>query len=492
MLRRVLEVSGLSTDPHGDESAEGAGEQGTELAGEQTTMAFSPGFIDRWRGPVLTNGSLHDLADCIRNQGKYTAKKVITAWGPTDAGGWTADNIRRVCHEIPPNGLTIVRTITGSNDKGVNETERRGYKGYDPMHRDKPEADNAYLNPAEAETEIRPWWNAHHGIWVELGNEPNNEAWYNDWRYLNGDPRPETDVRRIRAKKYVEEWARRFTATLDYLRSKFPGASFISPGLQCRDESWKHLSQRGSAHWYLNCRSAFSRADKIGFHLFGAYDFYGRDPASWAVAIMEELTTHYPNHRWVCTEYGLHAETYNDNSNSPVYDATKGRTYAELVHFGRGESPWPWNVEAATYFHFDMRPRAEAFQPEYHIYDQAGDRNYRERVTSALAYDACLYAASNDSLQSIDRICSLVMQADGNLVLYGPSGSVWSSGTWHRGSHHVRMQSDGNLVIRDAANRPLWASNTQGNWNAVMVVKNSGKILIYTTRGKIVWSAGTP
>lgn len=447
-------------------------EQSTEGAGERTALAFSPGFIERWRGPVFTYGTLDSLEDCIRNQGKYNAKKVVTGWGPPD--GWTAGNILRVCHNMPPNiGLTIVRTITGSNDGGG------GYKGY-LANPGGPEAENAYLNPAKAEEEILPWWNAHHGIWVELGNEPNNQKWYEDWRSADA-------ARKSRAEAYVAEWGRRFTTSLNHLRSRFPGASFISPGLQCRDESWLPMSERGSAYWYRTCRSAFSPA-KIGFHLFGAHDFYGAPPrASWDVAIMEELSAYYPSNRWVCTEYGLHAEWYDDGS--PLYDAIKGRTYAELVHFGRGERPWPQNVEAATYFHFDTRPRGEAIQPEYHISDQAGDRNYRERVTSALAYDARLFVANDDSLQSIDGICSLVMQrVDGNLVLYGPGGALWSAGTSGRGAHHVRMQSDGNLVVYDTGNNALWASGTQGNPNAVMVVKNSGKILIYSTRGRIIWT----
>lgn len=439
-------------------------------------MARSPGFIPRWTGPVLTNGSLDSMADCIINQGGYNAKKVVTGWGPTE-GGWTADNIIRVCHHIPPNGLTIVRTITGSGDDRLDGV-LQGYKGYLADSRN-PEADSAYLSPTDAEREIRPWWNAHHGIWVELGNEPNNKAWYEDWW-------SDDFLRKKRATDYVAEWARRFTTTLDYLRSKFPGASFISPGLQCRDESWFPIWQRGSAYWYETCKSAFLRNDlKIGFHQFAPYDFFGT--GKWNTAVMEELTKYYPNHRWVCTEYGLHAKQYPDGR--PVYDAIKGRAYAAMVHFGQSETPWPWNVEAATYFHFAT---SGTDQPEYHIYDGAGDRNYRERVTSALAHDTCLYAASNDSLQSIDRISSLAMQADGNLVLYGPSGALWSSGTYGRGSHRVCMQSDGNLVIYDAADRDLWASDTDGNWNAIMVVKNNGKVIIYTSEGKIIWSVGTP
>jgi hypothetical protein len=56
----------------------------------------------------------------------------------------------------------------------------------------------------------------------------------------------------------------------------------------------------------------------------------------------------------------------------------------------------------------------------------------------------------------------LVMQHDGNLVLYsyGPSGRrvCWASGTNGRGGRFVEYQHDGNLVIYTADSRAVWAS----------------------------------
>jgi hypothetical protein len=58
----------------------------------------------------------------------------------------------------------------------------------------------------------------------------------------------------------------------------------------------------------------------------------------------------------------------------------------------------------------------------------------------------------------------LVLQTDGNLVWYQPGvngGMVaeWNSGTWGTGpSTYLVMQDDGNLVLYDLAGRPLWNS----------------------------------
>ncbi len=55
----------------------------------------------------------------------------------------------------------------------------------------------------------------------------------------------------------------------------------------------------------------------------------------------------------------------------------------------------------------------------------------------------------------------LLMQKDGNLVLYANDGSaLWDTGTYGRGGKRLAMQDDGNLVIYDEGGRAVWASGT--------------------------------
>jgi hypothetical protein len=56
----------------------------------------------------------------------------------------------------------------------------------------------------------------------------------------------------------------------------------------------------------------------------------------------------------------------------------------------------------------------------------------------------------------------LVMQRDGNLVAYRGSRAIWASNTDGRGGNRLAMQSDGNAVVYTAANRPVWATGTNG------------------------------
>lgn len=52
------------------------------------------------------------------------------------------------------------------------------------------------------------------------------------------------------------------------------------------------------------------------------------------------------------------------------------------------------------------------------------------------------------------------MQQDGNFVLYSNTGAQWASNTWNNPGSRLVMQDDRNLVIYDPNNRPIWATNT--------------------------------
>lgn len=55
---------------------------------------------------------------------------------------------------------------------------------------------------------------------------------------------------------------------------------------------------------------------------------------------------------------------------------------------------------------------------------------------------------------------SAVMQGDGNFAVYGRTSRVWATNTSGRTGAYLVLQDDGNLVLRSAAGRRLWTSNT--------------------------------
>ncbi|MFJ1752284.1 glycoside hydrolase domain-containing protein [Kitasatospora sp. NPDC088134] len=83
----------------------------------------------------------------------------------------------------------------------------------------------------------------------------------------------------------------------------------------------------------------------------------------------------------------------------------------------------------------------------------------------------------------------LVMQADGNLVLYRRSdgGVLWSSNTWGNPGAYAVMQPDGNLVVyragRSDPGGALWSTNTWGNSGAYALLQDDANFVIYRQNG---------
>ncbi|MFI8215807.1 hypothetical protein [Streptomyces sp. NPDC085932] len=95
------------------------------------------------------------------------------------------------------------------------------------------------------------------------------------------------------------------------------------------------------------------------------------------------------------------------------------------------------------------------------------------------------------------NLTRLVMQSDGNLVMYRlrDGKAIWATGTHGHPGAYAKMQTDGNLVIYDAYNRFLWNSNTVSP-GAFAVLQNDGNFVIYKVtggdgRGGALWSTRT-
>ncbi|TQF02668.1 hypothetical protein E6W39_10865 [Kitasatospora acidiphila] len=90
-------------------------------------------------------------------------------------------------------------------------------------------------------------------------------------------------------------------------------------------------------------------------------------------------------------------------------------------------------------------------------------------------------------LYSDDGNTELIMQSDGNLVLYttqdgwASSRVAWNSSTVGCGSRAV-MQTDGNFVVYSAGNGVCWASGTQNNYiSKGLTVENGGHMTIWAS-----------
>lgn len=98
----------------------------------------------------------------------------------------------------------------------------------------------------------------------------------------------------------------------------------------------------------------------------------------------------------------------------------------------------------------------------------------------------------NQFIRSIDKRFKLILQADGNLVLYkNGTQAIWNSKTYGKPNiTRCEMQTDGNLVLYDDFATPYWHTNTQGNPGSYLALQNDGNLVIYKNNIP-VWNTGT-
>ncbi|GAA2511301.1 hypothetical protein [Winogradskya humida] len=101
--------------------------------------------------------------------------------------------------------------------------------------------------------------------------------------------------------------------------------------------------------------------------------------------------------------------------------------------------------------------------------------------------------AGNGTLYSADGRFRFVYQDDTNLVLYRRSDdlALWDTRPKPGGVGVCVMQTDGNLVVYNAAGQAVWASDTDGEAGARLVMQDDGNAVIYRPDGVAVWATGT-
>ena len=170
---------------------------------------------------------------------------------------------------------------------------------------------------------------------------------------------------------------------------------------------------------------------------------------------------------------------------------------AALACVGAGTSASASN----SHYYYDAQGRligitTDSSQLSSYSYDSADNRANASKLypappESSQAMGQYNYLFREQVLVSADGRFALTLQTDGNLVLYGPSGALWSTNTSLSFGSSLSMNPDGNLVLYDPQFKPLWASNTTNSPGANLVVQNDGNVVIYDRNSNAVWSTGT-
>ena len=110
---------------------------------------------------------------------------------------------------------------------------------------------------------------------------------------------------------------------------------------------------------------------------------------------------------------------------------------------------------------------------------------------SRLLAGASFLSTGVNNMMSNNGNNKLVLQSDGNLVLYSLGNAKWSSGTAGSGSNNsLIMQGDGNLVLYSSSGKVLWASGTKGSGNYLQI-QDDGNLVIYNSSNTSLWATNT-
>lgn len=77
-------------------------------------------------------------------------------------------------------------------------------------------------------------------------------------------------------------------------------------------------------------------------------------------------------------------------------------------------------------------------------------------------------------------------QNDGNFVVYGPSGFMWSSNTAGQNALGISMQADGNLIMYAPGMRPVWGTGRKPN-GSTLQMQSDGNLVIRAPDGSFQW-----
>ena len=124
-----------------------------------------------------------------------------------------------------------------------------------------------------------------------------------------------------------------------------------------------------------------------------------------------------------------------------------------------------WNANSATGATSNNYSLRLANDGELYVY--SADRKQslfstKSEITCTASANTCL--RSSQCLTSPNRNYRAIMQCDGNFVVYnrkdGKDTPIWDTKSAGNGGAFLALQQDGNLVLYNSSNKPLWSSGT--------------------------------
>ena len=192
---------------------------------------------------------------------------------------------------------------------------------------------------------------------------------------------------------------------------------------------------------------------------------------------------------------------YNHFRQATWASGTNGWAVGQVCMQGDGNfvmrDPWGnaiWSTNSQGYAGTQLSMQGDGNLVVYNVYGQAIWSVWSGKIippfvngTPTLYAGQCMYVGQS----MVGGGYTLVLQPDGNLVIYGPGGWTWQTRTYGQPASMLCMQGDGNVVLRNIYGQAIWTPNTQNRGGTRLDMQGDGNLVVYTTSMQPLWSIYT-
>jgi subtilisin family serine protease len=95
---------------------------------------------------------------------------------------------------------------------------------------------------------------------------------------------------------------------------------------------------------------------------------------------------------------------------------------------------------------------------------------------------------ANQAIRSANGLYTLIMQGDGNLVLYNQANQpLFNTGTFGNPGAFLTFQPDGNVVLYRSNGTPLWHTASYGTAANLFIVQTDSNVVLYGQDSQVYW-----
>jgi hypothetical protein len=190
----------------------------------------------------------------------------------------------------------------------------------------------------------------------------------------------------------------------------------------------------------------------------------------------------------------------NDNSQALWSSGTSGKPVAHAIMQGDGNFVL-YDNNGVAYWSTGTWGNPGAFlilqdDGNLVVYGQNGQALWASKTALGTErLDADQQLNINDKMAAANKRTTLILQGDGNLVLYRnyDNLALWSSNTPGKPVTHAIMQGDGNFVLYDNNGVAYWSTGTSEKPGAFLILQDDGNLVVYGpgTSTEPLWASMT-